>query len=166
MSIRERAMGFVRKLRGRTNDYGEIAENSETTIEEETPVSEGGSIEGASHYAQWYEIDIERYSFEDDAMRALGFTGRAYQDGRLVYTGMTGNCAVAVFLDHLYPLKPPTLYIISGGACVPKELLNNDGSVDIFSGEHHWDPNGMTASIVVSWIEEILVLCRLDETES
>ena len=151
MSVRDRARAFVRRLSGGINEYGEISE--ETSEQEAT---EEAAHDAPQRYLQWYESDVERFEAEDRAMQKMGFTGRIYQDGRLVYTGLVGAHSVAVFLDHLHPLRPPTVYLLAEEADIPRGLINQDGSVDVFVGEHHWDPNSMTASVAVEWLLELL----------
>jgi hypothetical protein len=64
--------------------------------------------------------------------------------------------AVRAILDHVHPLKPPSVFILSGDLPLPKNALNYGGSVDVFCADHHWDPNAMTADVVVAWLEEML----------
>ena len=148
MSIRERVGSAVRRLAGGGNEYGEVRPEPSR----ERP-ADG---ESGPRYLQWYEADQERYEAEDQAMRGLGFAGRIYHDGRLVYTGLERDSTVAVFLDHMNPLKPPALFVVSGELPLPKDALNPDGSVDLFFGDHHWNPNEMTASILVTWLDELV----------
>lgn len=147
MSIGQRARSMMQRLTGGGNEYGEVTPEP---TRERSP-----DRETAPRYLQWYEADLQRYEAEDQAMRALGFAGRIYQDGRLVYTGLTRDATAAIFFDHLHPLKPPTLFVISGELRLPQDAINLDGSVDLFSGDHHWNPNEMTASVLVTWLEEL-----------
>ena len=148
MSIRERVGSAVRRLRRVGNEYGEVQPG---------PSGErSADRDSEPRYLQWYEADQERYEAEDLAMRALGFAGRIYQDGRLVYTGLERDATVAIFLDHTNPLKPPVLFVVSGELPLPKDAINPDGSVDLFFGNHHWNPNEMTASILVTWLDELV----------
>ena len=154
MSIRESARRVMERMTGTPNEYGEV----EPQPSSERP-DEGDS---GPRYLQWYEADSQKYEVEDQAMRALGFAGRAYQDGRLVYTGLAGDATVAIFLDHFHPLKPPTLFILSGEPTLPGDAINPDGSVNLFFGDHHWNPNEMTASILITWLEELSSQCEAE----
>jgi hypothetical protein len=148
MFWRNRVREMARNLTGQSNEYGELPLRPVLG----QPVGGGNT----SRYLPWYELDPERYEAEDQAMRERGFAGRIYQDGRLVYGGVVRDAMVVVFLDHLNPVKPPSLFIISDNLQLPREAFNPDGSVDLFYGNHHWDPNELTASILISWLEELL----------
>jgi hypothetical protein len=149
---------MARRLTGRTNEYGELAMRRAR----ENPVIQSAT----PRYSPWYESDPERYEAEDRSMRDLGFAGRLYQDGRLVYGGIVKDAMVAVFLDQMNPVKPPSLFVLSDNLPLPRDAFNPDGSVDLFYGDHHWNPNEMTASILVTWLEELLAECESEEEGS
>jgi len=108
-------------------------------------------------YRQWYEADPNRWSLEEDLMSRKGFSAKTYQDGRIVFTGEIMGLEVVVFLDHIYPLKPPKVFLLSEGKVLPENIINSiDGSVEIIAGEKHWDANSVTVSIIIDWLEELL----------
>jgi len=139
---------MAQRLTGHGSEYGELPLR---------PILErqAGDADTPRHLS-WYEADPERYEAEERAMRALGFVPKLYQDGRIVFGGLVHGASVVVFLEHLNPVKPPSLFIVSDNVRLPGDAFNPDGSVDLFYGNHYWNPSEMTASILITWLEELM----------
>ena len=163
----EKAREFLKKIGNRNNGEVRIQEEAQVNLEEpakgeaDSSNRESEEHEGnreAVYYQQWYEADTERWQREEQAMQKKNFQSRVYQDGRIMFMGKIMNFETMIFLDYQYPLKPPFVYVLSEEQVLPKDFINEDGSIDLFRKEKHWNANTMTASIVIDWIEALLSL--------
>jgi hypothetical protein len=143
-----------------TIGYDEPAIDPELTVD--APVVTEQTEPERFVYLQWYEADPARCELEIVAMEERGFASGILGDGRLCFTrrgNEDGECDVAVICDHLYPFKPPAVYIEN----LPDDLSlpsRPDGAIEVFQGNHRWVTD-MAAVTVVDLLEDMISLAGI-----
>lgn len=161
MRLKERVRNVVRGVNNLGGDSGNRVEANEAheqeTVEQETRTPET-QLPNAVQYYQWYEADPERLEAEKQAMQQRQFEAKVYPDSRIVFTGQLLKNEVLVILDYIYPLKPPSVYLLNKNLSIPEKMVNEDGSIDL-GGSKPWDANTMMADTMIDSLEQLLSFC-------
>ena len=161
MRFKERVRNVVRGVNNLSGDSESRVDTNDAqeqeTVEQETRSTET-QLSNAVQYYQWYEADPERLEAEKQAMQQKEFEAKVYPDSRIVFTGQVLGNEVLVILDYLYPLKPPSVYLLTENVSIPEKMVNEDGSIDL-GGTKPWDANTMMADTVIDLLEQLLSFC-------